>query len=140
MPSSDRCIRAVKLASISHLKMEKSNLIEVVLANIVARPLQKERRCSYQPRAQPKASLNVVTTPWLSMATRRTLSELYTFNRERVGELDPTVAIDALGRGLDENVDLMQRTRNLQNLMFDTRNNAGHDTSVPAYHGVFVVG
>ncbi|CAM6023248.1 unnamed protein product [Sphagnum balticum] len=81
MPSSDRCIRAVRLVSISHLTMEKLDSTEVVLANTVAMPPQKEHRCSYQPEAQPQASLNVVMTPWLSMAAHRTLSVLYTFSK-----------------------------------------------------------
>ncbi len=59
---------------------------------------------------------------------------------ERVGELDPTVVVDALGRSLDDNVNLMWRTPDPQNLVFGTCDNAGHDTGMPAYHGVFVVG
>ncbi|CAM6009757.1 unnamed protein product [Sphagnum balticum] len=81
MPSSDRCIRVVRLVSISHLRMEKSDSTEVVLANTVVRPPQKERKCSYRPGAQPQATLNVVTTPWLSMATHRTLLMIYAFSR-----------------------------------------------------------
>ncbi|CAM6009759.1 unnamed protein product [Sphagnum balticum] len=61
-------------------------------------------------------------------------------DQERVGKLDPAVATDVLGRSLDGNVDLMRRTPNQQNLVFDTRDNAGHDTDMPACHGVFTVG
>ncbi len=60
-------------------------------------------------------------------------------DREHVSELDPTVVVDALGRSLDDNVNLMRRTPNLQNLMLNTRDNAGHDIGMPAYHGVFTV-
>jgi len=38
IPSNDRCIKEVRFSSISHLRIEKSNLTDVVLANTVARP------------------------------------------------------------------------------------------------------
>ncbi len=61
-------------------------------------------------------------------------------DREHVGKLDPTAVANALGQSLDDNVDLMWRTPNSQNLMFGTYNNAGHNTSVSAHHGVFAIG
>ncbi|CAM6024321.1 unnamed protein product [Sphagnum balticum] len=61
-------------------------------------------------------------------------------DRECVGELDPATAADALGSSLDDNVDLMWRTTNPQNLVFGTRDNVGQDTGMPACHGVFTVG
>jgi hypothetical protein len=60
-------------------------------------------------------------------------------DRERVGKLDPTTAVDALNPGLDNNVDLMRCTPNPHNLVLDTRDNADHDTNVPTYHGFFTV-
>jgi hypothetical protein len=60
-------------------------------------------------------------------------------DRECVGELDLAAAIDALDRSLDNNVDLMWRTTDPQNLVFGTHDNVGHDTGVLACHGVFTV-
>jgi len=60
-------------------------------------------------------------------------------NRERVGELDPTAVTNALGRGLDHNVDLMWCTQNPQNLVLGTHDNASYNTNMPTCHGVFTV-
>ncbi len=61
-------------------------------------------------------------------------------DRERVSELDPVAVVDAFDQSLDDNVNLMRHTPNPQNLVFGTRNNVGHDTGMPACHGVFAVG
>jgi hypothetical protein len=60
-------------------------------------------------------------------------------DRECVGELDPITAVNALGQSLDDNVNLMWRTPNLQNIMLGTRDTASHDTGVLTCHGVFAV-
>jgi hypothetical protein len=60
-------------------------------------------------------------------------------DREHVDELDPATAVDVFGRSLDNNVNLMWRTLDPQNLLFGTRDNAGHDIGMPACHGVFAV-
>jgi hypothetical protein len=40
----DRCIKEVRFSSISHLRIEKSDLTNVVLANMVAKPPTNARR------------------------------------------------------------------------------------------------
>jgi hypothetical protein len=61
-------------------------------------------------------------------------------DQKHVDELDPAIGADALDRGLDNNVDLMRCALDLQNLVFDTCNNSGHDNNVPVCHGVLDVG
>ncbi len=61
-------------------------------------------------------------------------------DQQCVSELDPIVVVDVLGRGLDDNVDLMRHTLDSHNLVFGMRDNAGHNTGVSTYHGVLVVG
>jgi hypothetical protein len=60
-------------------------------------------------------------------------------DHKRVGELDRTTSVDALGRGLDDNVNLIRCAPDPQNLVFSTRNNASHDTNMPACHGVIAI-
>jgi len=38
IPSNDKCIKEVQFSSISHLRIQKSDLTDVVLANTAAKP------------------------------------------------------------------------------------------------------
>ncbi len=80
MPSNDKCISAVRLSSISHFKMENSDSIDIVLANIVAKPPQNKRRHLNQNGVQAQVSLNVVLLLWLSIMLRTIVSTLYSLN------------------------------------------------------------
>lgn len=46
MPYSDKCMRVVRLSFNSHFKIEKSDLTDVVLENMVAKPPQNEHKRS----------------------------------------------------------------------------------------------
>ncbi len=83
IPSSDRCMRLVRLASISHFRMEKFDSTDVVLGKTVANPPQNDRKWSNRDGRTSHASSNIVLWSCLSMVARKTGSSLQSLIRSR---------------------------------------------------------
>ncbi len=77
IPSNDKCIKEVQFSSISHVKIEKSNSTNVVLANTMARPPTNARKeLNRLAGKMSHLGLNDVLWSCLSIVTFRIGSDL----------------------------------------------------------------